>query len=24
VLRCENISRSDGAGAEQCGYGDLQ
>ena len=24
VLRCENISRSEAAGAERCGYGDLQ
>jgi hypothetical protein len=24
VLRCENFSRSDAAGAEQCGYGDLR
>jgi len=24
VLRCENFSRSEAVGAEQCGYGDLQ
>jgi len=24
VLRCDNFSRSETAGAEQCGYGDLQ
>jgi hypothetical protein len=24
VLRCENFSCADAAGAEQCGYGDLR